>query len=216
VAIGEKEHEASFLLHAPGDRKFDKKSVDGKRLVLVGQSDRACRCVSEWLPHVAAETVTRLTWVVRPRGTHDTEAFLRTWEALQNDTPRNVVLIEALGVDAITPLESGSVRLCLLKDDDTTVELETDLVMRRTGYRYRSIAPELNESPSGPVRLASASAGEGPEFVTAEPGYYALDSNSMQDEAGAGLPRALEQIRQVYALMGGRADLDLYSIMDRQ
>ncbi|MFN9348990.1 MAG: hypothetical protein ACK6DQ_20565, partial [Planctomycetota bacterium] len=46
------------------------------------------------------------------------------------------------------------------------------------------------------------------QVVTAEPGYFRL-------RADKGIPVGLRQLRTIFAILGGRADLDLYEIMQK-
>jgi hypothetical protein len=57
-------------------------------------------------------------------------------------------------------------------------------------------------------------------FVTCEPGYYRLQTDGLRWDAsgpswnaGVGIKRGLEQIRQVFSLIVGRETLDLYRVM---
>ncbi len=216
LAIGERELESMFYLHAPEDRKFVPSALAGKHLAVVGQSSAACRCVTEFIRHFLPDSGARLTWIVRPRGPQDTSDYVATRVPLERNTPGNLVILESLGVESISQLEGQGYRMRLLKEDDSSVDLDADLVMRQTGHRYRSIAPELEEYSDGPVTIAGSEGADVPEFVTAEPGYYCLRTPLGETAPGAGIPNALEQIRGVFAILGGRDDLDLYSILQRQ
>jgi|688.fasta_scaffold18369_8 hypothetical protein len=224
LAIGEPECEADLLIHAPGDRKFERKKLEGKHLALVGQSPEACVAAADFVRDFpwddSTENPTRLTWVIRPRGDHESELFTRTIAPLRENTPRNVILLESLGVDAIIKRDEGGFRIKMLKEDDSSVEMNVDFVMRRTGYRYRTIAPELNVHPTGPMLLAypavGQEAGDLPDFFTAEPGYYRIHGGNLAEGAGVGIPRGLEQIKALFARIVGRDDLDLYEIINRQ
>jgi hypothetical protein len=121
----------------------------------------------------------------------------------------------------------------LLKDDDSSVELDADVVLRRTESHYRSIAPQLHTHAPGPIRFpmeASHSAsieleqqtpialppGADAGFITAEPGVYCLHAGRLEEGAGIGIPSALESIKHLFAVLGGRQDLDLYDILEKQ
>jgi hypothetical protein len=43
-----------------------------------------------------------------------------------------------------------------------------------------------------------------------------LRADPIEQGAGAGLPQAFDQIRQVFGIIGGRLDLDLYRIVQQQ
>jgi hypothetical protein len=221
LAIGERDHENDFLLHAPGDRKHEPKQLNGKHLGLIGQDAMACRCVEDWLQRFSPETESRLTWMVRPRGPHDSSRYSSLRDFIDASSPRHLVCLETLGVESLARQENGKFRWKLLKEDDSTVELETDLAMRRTGYRYRSIGCEIHAHADHWVGAKAHSDWNAPTFVSAEPGYYVIragsvDCHSTEEGAGAGLPTAFEGIRQVFALIGGREDLDLYKIVQQQ
>lgn len=220
VAIGERELETDFLRHAPGDRKYEAKHFVGKRLGLVGEDAMACQCVEDWMTHFSADSDTRLVWMVRPIEDTASERAIALRTRIESMSLRNVLCIQTLGVESIARKENGSYCWKLLKQDDSTVELETDLAMRRTGYRYRSLGIELYAHADAWVRpdgsVISDPAAEVPRFVTAEPGYYALRASPIEDGVGAGLPRAFEEIRNVFAMLGGRDDLDLYRIVQQQ
>lgn len=216
MAIGERDVEPEFSLHAPGDRKFESKQMTGKRLGLIGEDAMACQCVEDWIHLYGSDPETRLVWMVRPRECSVSERTQRLRTRLESIPVRNVVCIETLGVESISRPEQGGFRWKLLKEDDSTVELETDLAMRRTGFRYRSIGTEVHAHADHWIGSASPVAWTAPGFVTAEPGYYALRAPPIDDGAGAGLPHAFEEIRRVFALIGGRDDLDLYRIVEQQ
>ncbi|MFN6131196.1 MAG: hypothetical protein ACK6DC_10490 [Planctomycetota bacterium] len=216
LAIGERDLEKDFLLHAPSDRKYETKHLEGKRLGLIGEHALACQCVADWLVHFAQNRDARLVWMVRPSDHSQSDRVAALRSKIESSSNRNILCIETLGVESITKQEDGSFRWNLLKEDDSTVELETDVAMRRTGYRYRSIGPELHAHADGWVGSELRIDANAPRFVTAEPGYYALRAATIEEGAGAGLPEAFEEIRRVFALIGGREDLDLYRIVEQQ
>lgn len=215
-AVGERECQALFLEHAPGDRKFESKWLEGKHLTLVGESAMACQCVDDFIVQFPADSGARLTWIVRSMGEHAPARCQATRERLQVANVRNIVCMETLGVESVAAREEGGFHWKVLKEDDSTVEFDSDLAMRRTGFRYRSIGPELAESSAAWSGFQDHQDVSAPSFVTREPGYYVLRGGSLEEGAGAGLPDAFQQIREVFALIGGREDLDLYAIMEKQ
>jgi hypothetical protein len=239
--LGEDDCEGDFYPHSPEDRKWDRKQMVGKKVVLVGQTPEACLAAESWIKHFSDDSGSRLTWIVRPRGSHESDRLAATIGTIEAASHENVVLLRALGVDSISRLEPSGFRLRLLKDDDSSVELEADVILRRTGHHYRSIAPQLLVHAAGPIGTcdrsspppAASEPGEGDSalpatctvflpdgadtrFITAEPGYYVLNASSMEEGAGAGIPRALQSIKHLYAVLGGRQDLDLYEILEKQ
>ncbi len=216
LSIGEADHQTDFILHAPGDRKFEIKTLAGKRLGLAGQDAMACQCVEDWLDLFASDSDTRLVWMVRPHGEGESDRVARLRARIDTNSFRNLLCIETLGVESISRQENGSFLWNLLKEDDSTVELATDLAMRRTGYRYRSIGPELHAYADSWVDSQPPVEWHAPQFVTAEPGFYSLRACPIEEGAGAGLPQAFDALRRVFAMIGGREDLDLYKIVEQQ
>ena len=53
-------------------------------------------------------------------------------------------------------------------------------------------------------------------FVTSEPHYYVLGRKSAGGDARFSFSHARQQIQQVFGLIGGRADLDVYQTVAKQ
>ena len=209
LAIGESALRDSFLLHTPLDRKFEAKSVVGKHVCLLGQSMRAAQFALEYLTRFGNGANGRLTWILRPDRLHDCRVVTKALDAISKEPSCNMVTIESLGVEQIQRNDAGSYLLKFLKDDDSTVELQCDAVVALTHGREGHLSSELFEG-----RLAQV---EGcPGFVTSEPGFYRLRGGNIEEGAGVGLSDAFRSIRQLFAMLAGRQDLDLYDIISRQ
>ena len=209
LAIGETTLRESFLLHTPQDRKFEAKSIAGKHVCLVGQSTKAALFATEFLQEFGQEASCRLTWVIRPDRRHDTSTITNALNLLRASSSSNVVVFESLGVEQIQRNEAGQYLLKFLKDDESTVEMQCDAVSSMTAGRVANLSSELNES-----RLDENA--DTPRWQTQEPGYYVLRGGSLDDGAGVGLSDAFQCIRQLFALLAGRDDLDLYDIISKQ
>ncbi len=209
LAIGEATHGESFLLHAPLDRKFEAKSVAGKHVCLVGQSVRAGQFVTEYLQQFGQDSNNRLSWVVRPNRRYDTPAVAKAMETVRNNPTQNLVIIESLGVEQIQRNEAGTYLLKFLRDDESTVEMQCDVVVSMTVGRESSLSSELNGTRLEPSN-------DLPAWLTCEPGYYILRGGSIEDGAGVGLCDAFLSIRQLFATLAGRQELDLYDIISKQ
>ena len=48
--------------------------------------------------------------------------------------------------------------------------------------------------------------------MTNEPGFYVLRGGDVEEGAGVGLTDAFSNIRELFALIAGRQDLDLYNL----
>jgi hypothetical protein len=53
-------------------------------------------------------------------------------------------------------------------------------------------------------------------FITSEPHYYVLGRKSVGGDPRFTFAHARQQIQQVFGLIGGRADLDVYETIGRQ
>lgn len=209
LAIGESALRESFLLHTPRDRKFVTKSIAGKHVCVVGQTVKACQFVTEFATHYPDMAETRLTWVIRPDRCHDSAMMTESLQSILPLYPTNVVILEALGVEQIDRNEAGCYLVRLLKDDNSCVELKCDAVVSMTGSRTRVLSNELHP---GMLRESA----EVPAFVSNEPGLYVLQGGDLEDGAGVGLAQAFDNIRQLFAMLAGREDLDLYGIIEKQ
>ena len=208
LAIGELSLRENFLLHTPLDRKFESKSIVGKHVCLVGQSIRAAQFAMEYLLQFGHETASRLTWVVRPDRTQDSVAVTNALHAIQEKQARNVVVFESLGVEQIHRNEAGTYLMKFLRDDDSMVEMQCDAIASMTLGRGCALSSELI---AGATQLVGC-----PSFVTSEPGFYVLKGGSIEQGAGVGLLDSFRSIRELFAVMAGRQDLDLYDIIAKQ
>ncbi len=209
LAIGESELRATFLLHGPRDRKFEPKSIHGKHVCLVGQSIHAVHFAMGFLERFGSDPSSRLTWAVRPDRRFDTPAFANAWTRAKEGSFSNLVLVETLGIEQIQRNEAGNYLLKFVRDDESTMEMQCDAVASMTEGRESSISSEL-----GATALQETEAI--PSWVAQEPGFYMLRGGNIEDGAGVGLSDAFESIRQLFALLAGRQDLDLYDIISKQ
>lgn len=209
LAIGEAALRDSFLLHTPLDRKFEAKSVVGKHVCLVGQSVRAAQFATEYLNQFGQEANSRLTWVVRPDRRHDSQSVADALASMREVTNCNIVIIECLGVEQIQRNEAGCYQLRFLREDDSTVEMTCDAVISLAMGRRAELSSELFAGK--PVDAL-----DGCSFLTNEPGLYVLRGGSVEDGAGVGLSAAFGNIRELFAMLAGRQDLDLYDIIAKR
>jgi hypothetical protein len=209
LAIGEAALRDTFLLHTPLDRKFEAKSIAGKHVCLVGQSVRAAQFATEYLKLFGQDAGGRLTWVVRSDRRHDGPWIETALSTIRASAISNIVIVECLGVDQIQRNEAGNYHLRFHRDDDSTVEMACDAVVSLTSGRSVELSSELIEGKP-PIAFSESS------FMTNEPGLYVLRGGSIEEGAGVGLSAAFRNIRQLFAMLAGRQDLDLYDIIAKQ
>jgi hypothetical protein len=241
TAIGELEHASDIYAYLPGDRKFEAKQVAGKRIVLVGSTADACLGVREFLAFQDANPKTQFCWIVPPADSEDPEQLRLLRTELSMRASSDIVVIESLGVEKISKDESGEWTLELLKDDDSTVVFRGDVLVRRTGNSTPPISPTLLvENPRANHWLGACGLGHqesvhtlAHEVLTPEPGYFRLrapidpwvvgsssaevsNEQSSSPLRGGTLPQAFLRLKRIFAILGGRADLDLYEVMRKQ
>lgn len=206
--MGEVALRETFLNYTPLDRKFESKSIGGKRTCLIGQSARAVQFATEFASQFANQSETRLTWLIRSTRTQDSDDFTNALNTIRSNQPLNLIILESLGVDQIQREPDSPYTLRMMRDDDSVMELQCDVIASFPSGRTKPLSTELNLSPWNNHTV--------PEFVTGEPGFYQLRAGSLEEGAGTGLAAAHDQIRSLFALMAGREDLDLYRIVESQ
>ncbi len=130
-----------------------------------------------------------------------------------------------LMVEAIERSTTGGLSVRLSGDSGATVKV--DRIVANVGYRgdsqiYGELQVHECYASGGPMRLAASLAGStsvdcldqsphGPQsLLTSEPDFYILGSKSYGRNARFLLSVGLAQIRDLFTIIGDRADLDLY------
>jgi hypothetical protein len=213
-AIGEEVLRDGFLRQSPEDRKFEPRRFIGRHVCLVGTSYRACQFVREYATWHASNPGSRLTWIVPD----DRELWSREVDELarlcENDSTGEMQTYELVGIERIQKMDDDGYVLTVMMGDDSTVEFRCDELACFTEGRYQSLSSELNDVPFASSQIESY------PFITNEPGFYRLRSaplswggDGTRSNAGTCLPAMFDSIRTLYAVLGGRDDLDLYQVM---
>jgi hypothetical protein len=224
LAIGEKALEAHFHKHSIRDRKFEAKQIRDKVVCLVGSTSYAALFAQEFWDAKNEFPGSKLLWIVPEDRAQWPADMKRLFELIQSDPAGPVQLLNCLGVDKIQRSDEGKWSVHCVRSDETITVLNCDEFVRRTYGRKGIEFPELDSAalimPGGPEH----------PFVTREPGYYRLhgdpgDSpisstpiklNENHDSVisvGKSLKDCHLAIRDLFAMLGGRQNLDLYQIM---
>ncbi|XZE21087.1 hypothetical protein SH449x_000981 [Pirellulaceae bacterium SH449] len=223
-AIGEKEFESHLLKHSVQDRKFEAKSIRDKSICLVGSTWHATLFAQEFWDARVDYPGTKLLWLVPEDREKWPAGMKRLAELIQSDPAGPVQLLATLGVDKVRRSVDGKWHLQCVRSDETITELTCDELVRRTPGREAPGFPELDTTSF------TLQDGTAHRFITHEPGYYRLrgDQSDSPFVIGSGSDRADEQttislgsslkechqsIRELFAILGGRENLDLYEIM---
>lgn len=143
--------------------------------------------------------------------------------AIQHADPKNFSVMMIRGIERVTYDEHGRWTLELLLADDSTVELTGDVFAPFPNARSTpSIGPELlSQEPMFRTQASTMAPADKPIFyaqwpgwktATQEPHYYRLGSLEYPGDPN-GLLETYRQIRDLFALLGARADLNLYDIV---
>lgn len=214
LAIGELGLRPEFYTFTPKHRKFEKIHLAGKRVCVVGNSDEACLFVQEYLEWHANAPESRLTWILSEDefAAHPLQAKLLA--QIEDDRTNMIQSYPCVGVDKVSKSEAGQFSLTLLLNDDTTVEMECDVV---ASFPERRETKCLGEVDSHELQIPDDPRWS---FVTKEPGYYRLqcggfhwDEGLQTYNAGAGIAQGLQQVRDVFRLIVERESLDLHQVM---
>jgi hypothetical protein len=152
-------------------------------------------------------------------------------QVLLQGASARVIPLAAWGVERIDRDESGKLTATLLTGFEETLPRACDVVIAANGARpdWSFVEPlrvGLCAKTDAPLGSAAALfAGEdktaepawsGNELVTTEPNYYVLGAKSYGYRSGFLLHAGYAQIRSLFALIGGRTDLDLYQRAQEQ
>jgi hypothetical protein len=153
--------------------------------------------------------------------------LLERSKLLLSGTVDGVVPIAAWGIERLDRTAEGQTIATLLVGFEETLSRTCDVVIQATGSKpCWDFAEPLRigrcHVSDGPIGVASALAsptgshlGKGyacdsQSLMTTEPNYYVLGSKSFGSISGFLIQDGLMQIRSLFALIGGRSDLDLY------
>lgn len=243
-AIGEdwleKEECKSFVLRwLPEDPRFELRQIKEKRLVVFGASNQARRMVCEWIGLLGDSPDLKLTWVVPVEpddssNIEDKDLASQGKSALHEfldlplaalvgrlkklaDLEKSLAIFETRGVERIEWLPNESAtsqwKWNLLQHDDSTVDLYGDMVAA-----FPERIPTRSISPTLLAHLPATECNNdwaGWDVATGEPHYYLLGSRDFPNDP-RGLSECFDQIRDLYALLGNREDLNLYQIIELQ
>ena len=151
--------------------------------------------------------------------------------SLAGGTSPHVVHNAGLTVDAVS-YDAGAEKFTVRLVGDPPQVLEVDRIVANVGYRpdnrlYRELQVHECYTTGGPMKLAAALAGTsltaggsvdcldhrgcGPEtLLNPEPDFYILGAKSYGRDSRFLIFLGLEQIRELFTIIGDRADLNLY------
>lgn len=213
-AIGEQTHLGQMHRGRVDVLGKHRDAYQGKHTLVFGNDELARGNVSDLQLLASQVTGTRVTWIV-PKVPGIKQAALEAEcqaqlrerpasQALAAEQPlsASVVILPAWGIEAVEYAEQWRVRVQHQEDESLDLVADQFINCLARGPDWKAVEP---------LQLDVAAI---TDCVTAEPHYYVVGGKlSGQADMGCEL---WEHIRRVFALIGGRADLDLYSLLRRQ
>lgn len=219
----------------------DREKYAGRRVLLIGSGYSAATNAVALAELAASNPDTRPTWITRLRAGAETLQDPIAMIADDRLPERNrlaqaantlaaaggpVVHWPETALESIEPLASGGFRILL--SGRHAGEIEVDRIIANVGFRpdnriYSELQVHECYASGGPMKLAAAlaqapsadclaQASAGPEaLVNPEPDFYILGAKSFGRNSQFLLSKGHEQIRQLFSIIGDRADLDLYA-----
>lgn len=209
----------------------------GKHTLLVGDNLEACANVAEFMALAEQAPNTKLTWIVpKPciqNGLPITQLYassqtsfgdaVRTASAALTRRELPIVPVGAWGIERITHADQ-SWKVLIQSTEDDTLEVTCDNLIDcshpQSDWRsadaidprpYSESMPRVAPEDKPQVEEGTAAS----PILTHEPHYYVLGNKSTAGSLSAAssftIPAGLAQIREAFGLIGGRAELDLYS-----
>jgi thioredoxin reductase len=208
----------------------------GRHVAVIGAGYSAATNVINLAELAASERDTRITWITRGRPREDGPVALLADDRLPerhrtamraNELARSkgrpVSHVPDTMVETVRAEGDG---FALRLSGSSESEIQVDRLIANVGYRpdtslYSELQVHECYATSGPIKLAAALIGSsadcldqcspGPQtLMNPEPDFFILGSKSFGRNSKFLLRFGLEQIRDVFTLIVGRAELDLY------
>lgn len=211
LAVGELSGEAESLCGKVDVLGKSRQLLSGKHALMIGSDLAACVNALDFAQLIReSESETRLTWILPKKigktGTLDVTdvGIAERAQALCTGSQSGVVTIPAWGIESLQFLAPGW-QVRLQTEEDESLDLQADVLVNcvpsSADWTFLNGLSATNNLAMAPC--------------TPEPHYYVLGSKSSSAEA-FDFEQAFAQIRQTFALIGGRENLDLYTLIKSQ
>jgi thioredoxin reductase len=236
-AVGEMAARPRIEYGLPDVLGAQRASYANRRVLVIGAGYSAATNVIALAELAAAEPQTHITWVTRQQSTGTGPIPLIADDRLpeRDRIARQANALAAGESPHVTHWPGTTVDAVFAKGDRFAVrlvgehqgEIEVDCVIANVGFRPdASIYAELQVhecyATGGPMKLAATLLGStadcldqssaGPQVLTSpEPNFYILGAKSFGRNSKFLVRLGLEQVRDVFRLIGGREGLDLYA-----
>ncbi|MCA9127034.1 MAG: hypothetical protein KDB22_08110 [Planctomycetales bacterium] len=187
----------------------------GKHTVMLGSGWEAVANAMEFQKLAVSEPATQLTWIVPTRGNGskiefalpaDVEPSIQlAAESFVASDSTNVIPMAALGVEALSRTSPTSWKVQIQTQEDETIDVRCDEVIN-------CASPLVDWQFATPIAAATQTLESfGTPIVRCEPHYYVLGQKSLPANRLLTPAIGFAQIRHAFAIIGGRADLNLFT-----
>lgn len=216
LAVGEQASLQEVLLGRVDVLGKQRERLAGKHALIFGRDWAACANALDIVRLAQEAQGTRATWIV-PKQLGDQEPlslpadtsaeFVAAAQRLvtNQDSDSPTACIAAWGIEAARFDAAEGWRLRLQVEEEETLDVQGDVFIN-----CRDARRDWNIVDSMPLATEIAANG-----LTGEPHYYVLGHKAVGPDMSFAVPLIFEQIKQVFARIGGRADLDLYETVRR-
>lgn len=234
-ALGERALSDRISYRLPDVLGADRARFLGRRTLLVGHGYSAATAAVALAELHAADASTQVRWLTlspadRPVPSFPDDSIPARAELARraNDLAAKLPAgWERHAESAVTALRSTPTGIEVEIDGPTPTKFEVDEILALVGYRpdwsfVRELQIQTCYATEGPLKLASALAARPTGdcltppassvdlLVCPEPNYYVLGAKSYGRNGAFLLQTGFHQIRDLFALVGDRPDLDLY------
>jgi thioredoxin reductase len=209
----------------------DRASYAGRRVLLIGSGHSAATNLVALEQLAAMEPGTHVTWITRGEAAvsegpirlmaddplPQRDQLARQANTLATTAESCATHWPGTEVDAIELAEQGrGVSVRLLGQHAGTIEV--DRIIANVGYRPdSSLYSELQVHECFATGRPMTQQGDGSQrMINPEPNFYVLGAKSYGRDSRFLLSDGRDQIRDVFSIVGDRADLDLYSSMAKR
>jgi thioredoxin reductase len=231
-AIGETDAEPHIEYGLPDVLEADRSAYAGRNVLLVGDGDSAATNLVALAELAAQAPDTWITWVTRGHASDEQsppvrviaddplpqrEQLARQANRLAADDANHVSHLGGTVVEAVfwhADLDRFSVQLV----GKHAVEMEFDRVIANVGYRpdarmYGELQIDHCPVTDAPRTVTADATAPTASLILREPDFYVLGAKSRGRDSRFLISDGFEQIRALFAILGDRAELDLYSTM---
>lgn len=231
-AIGELAAQAHIEYGLPDVLGAEREQYAGRHTLLIGDGDSAATTIVALAELARAADDTRVTWLTCRAGDESGEVPVLPARnpqlAARDDVIHAANRLAKKGGRAVTHWPATSVEALNWSDKhqrfgvrligEHSGELEVDRIVANVGYRPDCcLTRELRVQQSFTTGGGASEQRPGPNrLLTSEPHFYVLGAKSYGRDSRFLISDGLRQVRDLFTIIGDRANMDLYATIGRE